>query len=309
MSSLPPLFPRSRPDRRKPPLAPARRRPWGAAAGSAIIHAALIALAVLISRHEAEVLDARRTEQPRDSTRQVTIPFYIPPAPKPPPPPPQPRPTPEPAPAPIQPPPRPLAPPPVKRQPDPEPEPNAPPEERASKGANAPDKAADGSERTPTRAPDAAAPKASDYSTAPTLESEARRIFGRRHEGPPPGAGPRDVRPLQAYLPDDSTKCIRRPAPPAESAGAIHYGVAVGRIFRQDTGQPLAGAHLQMIGTPYTAFTDETGEYHFRFDMALVDNCRTQYVRVTASGYESRLLVLMVGPNVRSEDVALRRRH
>jgi hypothetical protein len=39
-----------------------------------------------------------------------------------------------------------------------------------------------------------------------------------------------------------------------------------------------------------------------------VDNCRTQYVRVSARGYESRLLVLMVGENVRSEDVSLERR-
>jgi hypothetical protein len=82
----------------------------------------------------------------------------------------------------------------------------------------------------------------------------------------------------------------------------------VGRIFRQDNGRPLAGAHLQMIGTPYVAFTDGSGEYRFRFDLSLVDNCRTQYVRVTASGYESRLLVLVVGPQTRSEDVRLRRR-
>jgi hypothetical protein len=84
--------------------------------------------------------------------------------------------------------------------------------------------------------------------------------------------------------------------------------VVVGRIFRQDNGQPLSGAHLQMLGTPYVTFSDGTGEYHFRFDLSLVDNCRTQYVRVTAPGYESRLLVLMVGPNVRSDDVLLKRR-
>jgi hypothetical protein len=39
-----------------------------------------------------------------------------------------------------------------------------------------------------------------------------------------------------------------------------------------------------------------------------VDNCRTQYVKVTAAGYESRLLVLVVGPQIRSEDVHLRPR-
>jgi hypothetical protein len=83
--------------------------------------------------------------------------------------------------------------------------------------------------------------------------------------------------------------------------------MVVGRIFRQDNGRPLAGAHLQMMGTPYVTFTDGKGEYRFRFDLALVDNCRTQYVRVSAEGYESRLLVLVVGPH-RSEDVLLRRR-
>jgi hypothetical protein len=63
-----------------------------------------------------------------------------------------------------------------------------------------------------------------------------------------------------------------------------------------------------MLGTPYVTFTDSEGEYRFRFDLSLMDNCRTQYVRVTAKGYESRLLVLVVGQNVRSEDVHLQKR-
>jgi hypothetical protein len=63
-----------------------------------------------------------------------------------------------------------------------------------------------------------------------------------------------------------------------------------------------------MLGTPYVTFTDGEGMYRFRFDLSLVDNCRTQYVRVTAPGYESRLLVLVVGANIRSEDVLLRRK-
>jgi hypothetical protein len=62
-----------------------------------------------------------------------------------------------------------------------------------------------------------------------------------------------------------------------------------------------------MMGTPYVTFTDGQGDYRFNFDLALVDNCRTQYVKVSASGYESRLLVLVIGPH-RSEDVHLRRR-
>lgn len=87
----------------------------------------------------------------------------------------------------------------------------------------------------------------------------------------------------------------------------MQLGTVTGRIFRQDNGRPLAGAHLQMIGTAHVAFTDGGGQYRFNFDITLVDNCRTQYVRVSAPGYESRLLVLRLGPN-RSEDVLLRRR-
>jgi hypothetical protein len=113
---------------------------------------------------------------------------------------------------------------------------------------------------------------------------------------------------MEAYFPDDAERCIPHPVQPLDSAGAPNIGTVVGRIFRQDSGKPLAGAHLQMLGAPYVAFTDNNGEYRFRFDLSLVDNCRTQYVRVTAPGYETRLLVLVVGENIRSEDVRLRRR-
>jgi hypothetical protein len=112
---------------------------------------------------------------------------------------------------------------------------------------------------------------------------------------------------MEAWLPERTERCIPQPTVPADPASPAQFGTVVGRIFRQDNGRPLAGAHLQMIGTPHVAFTDGNGEYRFRFDLALVGNCRTQYVRVSAAGYESRLLVLMLGPN-RSEDVRLRRR-
>jgi hypothetical protein len=113
---------------------------------------------------------------------------------------------------------------------------------------------------------------------------------------------------MEAYLPDHPERCVPREPEPSDSGRAPEYGTVMGRIFRQDNGRPLAGAHLQMLGTPFVTFTDGDGEYHFRFDLALVDNCRTQYVRVTAPGYESRLLVLMVGPNVRSDDVLLKKK-
>ena len=138
------------------------------------------------------------------------------------------------------------------------------------------------------------------------MESEARRIFGRPRLATAPGAGPQSVRPMESWI-RDSERCAPHQPAAAEKSGEPELGIVVGRIFRQDTGRPLAGAHLQMIGTPYVTFTDNSGEYRFRFDISLVDNCRTQYVKVTAPGYESRLLVLVVGEQVRSEDVRLRR--
>ena len=145
--------------------------------------------------------------------------------------------------------------------------------------------------------------------TAATMESEAQRIFGRPRLGTRPGAGPRASRPMESYLPDHPERCIPRAAEPRDSAGAPQFGVVVGQdLPRRTTVAPLAGAHLQMLARRSSRFTDDDGEYRFRFDLSLVDNCRTQYVRVTAPGYESRLLVLMVGPNVRSDDVVLKKR-
>jgi hypothetical protein len=172
-----------------------------------------------------------------------------------------------------------------------EPEPNAPPDAVRSSGTESP--------------PSPEQPRATENETS--LESEARRIFGRPRLATRAGAGPQAIRPMEAWLPDRPERCIPGPAAPRDSAGAVQMGMVMGRIFRQDTGGPLAGAHLQMMGTPYVTFTDGKGKYRFQFDLALVDNCRTQYVRVSAAGYESRLLVLVVGPR-RSEDVLLRRR-
>ncbi|HEU5305128.1 MAG TPA: carboxypeptidase-like regulatory domain-containing protein [Gemmatimonadales bacterium] len=112
---------------------------------------------------------------------------------------------------------------------------------------------------------------------------------------------------MEAWAPERPERCLPQASAPTEANAPVQLGTVVGRIFRQDNGRPLAGAHLQMMGTPYVAFTDGQGEYRFHFDLALVGNCRTQYVRVSAPGYESRLLVLLVGPN-RSEDILLRRR-
>lgn len=318
MAIVGPLFPRT-PGRRRPGdgerrmrppehplfLPKPKRRPWVSLTTSAVVHVGVILLALLLTRQEAEKIEEKKAEQAPMEQREHVVPLYIPPPPQrrvtPPPPPPPP------PPKAVTPPPPPVAaaPPPAVRQPTPEPEANAPPEEKRSSGAEDPDKTT--GDKSPKDAARPTTPPV-DISTAPTIESEAKRIFGRQKQGPPAGAGPRDVRPLQTELPDRPDKCVPRPSVPAESAGAPQIGVAVGRIFRGDNGQPLAGAHLVMLGTPYTSFTDDNGEYQFRFDMSLINNCRTQYVRVTAQGYESRLLVLVVGPKSRSDDVMLRRK-
>ena len=290
----------------KDPLSP--RRPWVPLGLSAALHAAILFLTVQLTREPAAA-----PEQPRAAaahpSRQVEM-VYLPPPPTPkvtpprPPPPPPPKPAPTPPPPPP-PPPKASAPPPVKEQRTPEPDANAPPEAARSEGEEPTKEEPPGGERADANAAKAGSPVPAENS-AVTMESEARRIFGRPREGPRPGAGPRASRPMEAYLPDHPERCI--PRPPTDSAGAPQFGVVVGRIFRQDNGLPLIGAHLQMLGTPFVSFTDESGEYHFRFDMSLVDNCRTQYVRVTAPGYESRLLVLMVGANVKSDDVVLKKK-
>ena len=280
----------------QPPAPRPVQRSWTSLGVSAAVHAGLLALAVLLSRQPPPEPEGRRSDGDAPE-RQIEM-VYLPPPPEPAPPP---RPEPEPAPAPPPPPParpapvpRPFTPPPEQAQRTPEPNANAPPDASRSEGAE-----------EPADAPSAGAASAPE---AATMESEARRIFGRKRTPTAPGAGPRAVRPMEAYVPEDATKCVPRPSQPRDPSAPVQYGIAEGRILRGDNGRPLAGAHLQMLGTPYTAFTDDQGGYKFRFDLSLVDQCRTQYVRVEAKGYESRLLVLMVGVSVRSEDVALQKR-
>jgi hypothetical protein len=276
------------------------RRNWIPLTVSATLHVLLIAAAVAHPHTSAEGTDT--PHQPTDPARRVDMIYVPPPPPVRPPPPPRPV---APPPRPVSPPPRPVAPPPVKSQKEPEPEPNAAPEARRTLGNASDDPKAAKGEPLASAAPRAAMPA---KVASATIESEARRIFGRPRLRTPAGAGPQATRPMEAYRPDNAQRCVPQPPLARDSANGPSFGTVVGRIFRQDSGRPLAGAHLQMLGAPYVAFTDNNGEYRFRFDLSLVDNCRTQFVRVTAPGYETRLLVLVVGENIQSEDVRLRRR-
>ena len=288
------------------PLSP--QRPWISLGISAALHATLLALAVQLTRERVKPEASDEARQAADPSREVQM-VYLPPPPvaKPPPPPTTPPPPPATPPPPPQPPPQRSSPPPAREQRTPEPDANAPPEATRSTGEERETEDPAGGERTGANDPEEGSPAPAEAGAA-TMESEARRIFGRPRLGTREGVGPRATRPMEAYLPDRPERCIPKPAAPRDPAAAPEYGVVTGKIYRQDNGLPLGGAHLQMLGTPFVSFTNDVGEYRFRFDLSLVDNCRTQYVRVTAQGFESRLLVLMVGPNVRSEDVLLKRR-
>ena len=116
-------------------------------------------------------------------------------------------------------------------------------------------------------------------------DEEARRLFGR----PTTGTGNRNN-----ALPwaSDST-CIPDPAP-QDQDGPVVLDSITGQVFDRN-GQPLRGAHLQVVGTSYHTFSDNGGAYSLMFDVSLVANCRVQVVRVSAAGYRGRDLYLAMG--------------
>jgi hypothetical protein len=208
----------------------------------------------------------------------------------------------------------------ARKTPDPEPSPDAPPEAQrqlatrpdpgdADQESKAPKatkaEAAREAEKRAKSAASTLAPHTTLSASTPTLESEAKRIFGRPTAKPGPTSGERDARPWETPLDWASRGCtIGRGA--SDSTVPAGMGVVQGRVFRQDNGKPLVGAHLQILGTPYHAYTDNTGYYKLMFDASLVDRCRTQSVRVWAPGYQSRDLTLYAGVPT-SSDVPLQK--
>lgn len=309
--------PRPRPPRHVPTGTLPRRagRSWWELSASALGHLLLLLLiAGLFNTPDTDDPDEpQASPTPEPPTQQM--PIYIPPPPQP-----QPQTPPPPAPPPQ---PRAILPstPEASRTPAPpassapkEENPNAPPEEQKRTGQREPDDAG-----TPETTPNKAAPKPTTPAPATTTRvptpqelaaaeqaAEAQRLFGTKRRADATN-DPITVRPFAAGPDGKPQQCEPLPRFERDAEGKAPIGVAVGRILREDGVTPLSGALLQMVGTPFVAFTDDNGEYKFRYDMSLIEDCRTQYVRVSAKGYESRLLVLVIGERVRSEDVALRR--
>jgi hypothetical protein len=137
-----------------------------------------------------------------------------------------------------------------------------------------------------------------------TMEDEAKRIFGRpllrRQQDNFNQIGIR-MGDLASRNEPERTTCIPKPRDPT---APIEMATLVGRVYTPGH-RPLGGAFLQIIGTSYSTFSDGSGLYRLVFDASLVDECRTQYVRVVADGYRGRNLVLGVGPGI--NDVMLAR--
>ena len=276
-------------------LPPPERNPL-ALSVSALLHVVVILVVMLLSKRLAE----QEAEAPKvDSapTRQVAMVYVPPPRPKVTPPPPAPRPV-------ETPPPQPPRPKVINKTP--EPEPNAPPEAPRTQGTaeaeqpRAPDPVGDPTASAPDATPPA--PVNKEEALNASMEMEAKRIFGRKKGGVNPDAGPVASRPLES-LTIPNSKC---PEIPLDSTGAPPDGVVKGRVVQQETGRPLSGAHLQMVGQTYHTFADNDGNFELHFDLNLMADCRVQYVTIIAPGYRSQMLPIVMGGGIST--VPLKRR-
>lgn len=192
--------------------------------------------------------------------------------------------------------------------PEPEQNPNAPPG-ALREDAFRPEPSTDGEQRTgdEASAPASVGPAPNEETTGePTLESEARRLFGRPSSRLGPTAGTRDNRPWESATISPSDGCTLPPEDSSDPTVPKGMAAVAGRIYREDNGRPLPGARLQILGTPFGTFANDRGEYRLVFDRSLVDRCRTQAVRVSAPGYQGRDVILFVG-STPNGDVPLRR--
>lgn len=121
------------------------------------------------------------------------------------------------------------------------------------------------------------------------------------------GLSSRDSRDWRPSFPEAAGRCVSIPDLGKNADGTPVLATVIGRVFDTDGRTPLAGAHLQIVGTAFSTFSDATGEYRLEFDPKLLEQCRVQYVRVAADGYGGQMLTLAIGQRIRSDDVVLRK--
>ncbi len=263
--------------KRSNPLPLSWQKPWTGAAASMVMHGLVVAVFIFGTRQGSEVMP---TGTPVNGAQQVSM-VYLPPPPN------------------------------QRRleQPVSRPAPDAvqaQEDQMAQIRAQAPDLAPVPEDATPEPDPAPEKPPESMASIPPppaaeepTMESEAKRLFGRpRLNAQPDNSGQMGAR--LGNISERDEQARRSCVPKARDPNAqIEMAELIGRVwFDEAHTRPLGGAYLQMIGTPYSTYSDNTGRYRLVFDASLVDECRTQYVRVVAAGYSGKNLVLGLGPGV-----------
>ena len=145
---------------------------------------------------------------------------------------------------------------------------------------------------------------------APVAEAPRRRNPSIAFRGGRPGSPLTQAAPSPAWQRSPSVASMTprcQPGPPLSATDPIEWGVVAGRVFRLGTTDPLIGATLQVLGTPYSTTSNEQGDYVLRFDTWPLKNCEAQYVRVQLDGFVAQTLVLGIGTTGRS-NVQLRGR-
>lgn len=156
----------------------------------------------------------------------------------------------------------------------------------------------------PTTSP-FAPPKLDSAGGAPPPVASARMARSAMDRA---GIGATDTRHWERSFDNETSgRCVEIPDLGKNPDGSPVLATVIGRVLDTDGRTPLAGAHLQIVGTQFGTFSDNNGEYRLPFDPHMLEKCRKQYVDVVAPGYRGAQLTLMIGPRVRSDDVVLRK--
>ncbi|HET7602857.1 MAG TPA: hypothetical protein VFK36_07550 [Gemmatimonadales bacterium] len=268
------------------------QRPWLPLVLSAVLHLLVIAAILFVTRKDITADSAPAAQaEPERRIDLATLPPYQPQNRRPVPPPSRPA---------VQPPSRPIEPPP-DRMPRPQVQRGEHLDEDVTVAPEPPPEKGPLAEAPAQRAPDAASSALSAQRSALetrnlAMATEAQRLFGRPQHGVTNATGPEpNARWAQELTDDRDNDCRPSRRAPRDPGAPVEMGQVSGQVFREGTRQPLAGAFLQILGTPYSTFADDEGWYTLQFDQSLVDACRTQYVQVSKDGFRPRRLILGLG--------------